>query len=364
MRQRIPLLFGIFSVMAISNAIVPVLPAFADAEPALQGAIFSAYFFGAFLTVLPAGLLSDRIGKTPLIRLGLLLTCISGILIILFPAILPVLAARTLEGIGAGLFVPSALAWINSQPNHRSMSGHFIAALNLGLLTGLLATGWLEMSMGATGGVVLFTILSTIPLLMSGYITEVREETRPVVHLRETFRGHFWLYISNVVLIGVTGVVTALYPEFTGESASLLSIQIGMMNAATIATSLAASRLSFEPVQTVRISAVLMAVAVILSFMAPSMGLYAVLLVFAVIGGVAGFVINAQLAYLGAMGVQQGALMGLFTTATYAGMTLLPFMAGIIAQTSGFAPAFFVMALITASMAVTIGWCRCSDASR
>jgi predicted MFS family arabinose efflux permease len=364
MRQRITLLFGIFVVMAISNAIVPVLPAFAEAEPALQGAIFSAYFFGAFLTVLPAGLLSDRIGKTLLIRLGLLLTCISGILIILFPAVLPVLAARTLEGIGAGLFVPSALAWINSQPNRRSLSGHFFAALNLGLLTGLIGTGWLEMSLGATGGVILFTALSAVPLFMSVYLTEVREKERPQVHLIETFRGQFWLYISTFVLIGVTGVVTALYPEFTGESASLLSVQIGMMNAATMATSLAASRLSFEPVQTVRISALLMAVAVMFSFVAPSMGLYAVLIVFAVIGGMAGLIINAQLAYLGAMGVQQGALMGLFTTATYAGMTLLPFMAGIIAQTSGFAPAFFVMALATASMAITIGRCRCGDASR
>ncbi|KQC03376.1 MAG: MFS transporter [Methanoculleus sp. SDB] len=363
MRQSITLLSGIFIVMAISNAIVPVLPSFAQAEPALQGAIYSAYFFGAFLTVLPAGLLSDRIGKTPLIRLGLLLTCMSGILIILFPAVLPVLAARTLEGIGAGLFVPSALAWINSQPNHRSLSGHFIAALNLGLLTGLLGTGWLEMSMGATGGVVLFTALSAVPLVMSAYISEVREEERRKVHLAETFRVHFWLYISTVVLIGVTGVVTALYPEFTGESASLLSVQIGMMHAATMATSLAASRLSFEPVRTVRISALLMATAVMLSFVAPSLGLYAVLLMFAVIGGVAGFIINAQLAYLGAMGVQQGALMGLFNTATYAGMTLLPFAAGIIAQTSGFAPAFFVMALTTASMAFTIGRCRCGDAA-
>ena len=48
--------------MALSNAVVPVLPDFAEGA-ALQGVVYSAYFLGAFLTVLPAGIASDRIGS-------------------------------------------------------------------------------------------------------------------------------------------------------------------------------------------------------------------------------------------------------------------------------------------------------------
>ena len=51
MRTRLSLFFGIFAVMALSNAIVPVLPHYAG-ESAVQGAIYAAYFLGAFVTTL------------------------------------------------------------------------------------------------------------------------------------------------------------------------------------------------------------------------------------------------------------------------------------------------------------------------
>ncbi|WP_243670441.1 hypothetical protein [Methanoculleus chikugoensis] len=54
MLQKLPVLLGIFVVMALSNAVVPVLPDFAEGA-ALQGVVYSAYFLGAFLTVLPGG---------------------------------------------------------------------------------------------------------------------------------------------------------------------------------------------------------------------------------------------------------------------------------------------------------------------
>jgi hypothetical protein len=47
MKPWFTLYFGIFSMMALSNAIVPVLPAYAGSS-SLQGAIYAAYFLGAF----------------------------------------------------------------------------------------------------------------------------------------------------------------------------------------------------------------------------------------------------------------------------------------------------------------------------
>lgn len=362
MKQRLPLFLGVFAVMALSNAIVPVLPSFAEEAPAIQGAIFSAYFLGAFFTVLPAGLLSDRIGKIPLIRLGLLFTFISGGLIILFPTAIPVFLARSLEGIGAGFFIAAALSWVNSQKDHSSLSGYFFAALNLGLVIGLLGTGWLEQNMGITGGVILFTIISGASLLLSIFIREPVLKKARQAHVSQILRSYIWLFISAIVLVGVTGVVTAIYPEFTGESPAILSVQIGMMNVATIVTTLLAPRFDLDPVQTIRTAAILMSIAVIGCFFTPAFGSIAIMGGFALIGGVAGFVIIAQMKFLAETRVEQGAMIGLFNTSTYLGLTLLPFVAGVIAQIANFFSAFLIISILTASMALTIGRCRCESA--
>ncbi|HQP71673.1 MAG TPA: hypothetical protein PLP90_03275 [Methanoculleus sp.] len=51
MLQRFTLLLGVFVVMALSNAVVPVLPDFAEGA-ALQCAFYSAYFLDAYTSVL------------------------------------------------------------------------------------------------------------------------------------------------------------------------------------------------------------------------------------------------------------------------------------------------------------------------
>jgi len=108
MKERLPLLAGVFSVMALSNAIVPVLPSFA-AGTASQGAVYSAYFLGAFLLVLPAGYIADRVGEVPLIRAGLALTVLSGVLLALAGSPLVIFLARLIEGIAGGSSSPRPL---------------------------------------------------------------------------------------------------------------------------------------------------------------------------------------------------------------------------------------------------------------
>ncbi|TAJ44118.1 MFS transporter [Methanofollis fontis] len=351
MKQRLPILLGVFAIMALSNAVVPVLPALAGGT-AVQGAIFSAYFFGAMLTVLPAGILSDRLGRVPLMQGGLLLTVLSGGLIYLFPDPSILLTARSIEGIGAGLFVPAAMSWINLQPDHERLSGNFIAALNVGLVGGLVGAGWIAGQAGIFGGIVLFTVISLLPLLLSLGIVDVGGAVRGgAADFIDIGRDYFWLYISAVILVGATGAVTAIYPEFTGESPTTIGLQLGMMNVATIVTSIASSRVRLAPIPTIRASAVLMAVAVACSFFTPA--------AFVLIGGIAGVVIIAQINFLSAHPTDQGAIMGLFNASSYGGMTILPFMAGVVAEARGFPAAFLIVTVLAACMALTVGRCRC-----
>jgi len=344
---RLAIYLGIFGVMALSNAIVPVLPAFGEGA-ALQSFIYSAYFLGAFLTVLPAGLLSDRAGRMPVLRAGLLVTVASGIMILASQDPRFVLAARTLEGIGAGLFVASGMSWMNSRPDHEHVSGEFMGTLNLGLVAGLLGSGFIsEVLRSTTAGILVFTLVSILPAVLVLFTPDSPRPRPDNGREAARARGAAWLCLTAVVLVGSTGAVTALYPAYTGESPSSLGLVIASMNLATMVAVVAASRLRLPPVRTIGAASVLLAASIILVAFTPAG--------FIVVGTLLGFIMIAQLAFLAGTGLPQGRVMGFYNAASYAGMTLLPFAAGIIADSHGFIAAFAVVAFLVLVMAPVVG---------
>jgi len=357
MRTRLTLFFGIFTVMALSNAIVPVLSEYAPAS-SLQGAVYAAYFLGAFITTLPAGILSDRFGRIPLIRLGLAITVTSGLFLSINSDPLLVLVARFIEGFGAGLFVAAAMSYVNTDPDHVRLSGWLMAFMNAGLVAGLLLAGWLAAFLNEpASGILLFSFLAIVPALTAFL---AREPSGPAAGYPAgtvvRFIGQFrWLWFSAIVLIGATGVVTSLYPKFSGAPADVLGFWIAGMSVVTIAAVLIYSRTTLPPVPTIRWAAALMGIAVIITFFSAAG--------FLLIGALAGIVMIAQMAFLATTQQYQGVVMGLFATMSYLGMALLPVAAGLIADTTGFFAAFCFVALGAAMVAGTIGRCSCAPAS-
>jgi MFS family permease len=348
MKTRFTLFFGIFSVMALSNAIVPVLPAFA-ASSTLQGAIYSAYFLGAFASTLPAGLFSDRFGRIPFIRAGLGITIVTGLMLFVMTAPLAIIVLRFIEGVGAGCFVASAMSEVNSGPEHRRMSGYFMALLNAGLVVGLVAAGWLGAVLASpAAGIQLFTACSLVPFLTAFLIRESpRGKVAPdPAGISKSIRDFGWVWYSAVILIGITGVVTSLYPKFSGLSSDLVGIWIAGMSCATIAAVMAASRVTAPAETVIRLSAFLMAAGVIITLVTPAG--------FVIIGTLAGFVMISQMAIL-AGAKSQGVVMGIYSTAGYLGMTALPVTAGIIADWMGFFPAFAITALLALTAVIHRG---------
>lgn len=348
MRTTFTLFSGIFLLMALSNAIVPVLPAYAGSS-SMQGAIYAAYFLGAFLSTLPAGMLSDRFGRLPLIRLGLVVTVASGVILIVSPAPYLVLAARFIEGIGAGCFIAAAMSFVNSRPDHERMSGYYMAFLNAGLVTGLVLAGWLALRSGfPAAGILLFGLLALVPACISFFLADDGQRAAPVSQdvIRSLMRDYRWLWFSSVILVGTTGVVSSLYPKFSGASSENLGFWIAGMSIATIGAVLAASRASLPPLPAIRGSAVVMAAGVMFAFFSP-WG-------FAVLGFMAGIVMIAQMSLLAGVQEHQGAVMGLFSTTSYLGMTVLPFVAGLVADAAGFFPAFCITAFFAALVFLTI----------
>ena len=84
---------------------------------------------------------------------------------------------------------------------------------------------------------------------------------------------------------------------------------------------------------------------------------YASPLGFIVLGALPGIVMVAQMAVFPGEQDRQGLVMGLFSTSSYLGMTILPFMAGIIAADAGYPDAFLVTAAFGGTVALSIcGW--------
>jgi len=342
---------GIFAVMALSNAIVPVLPTFAG-QSAWQGAIYAAYFFGAFISTLPGGILADRHGTAPVIQAGLLITVATGALLFFATTPIVVIILRGCEGIGAGLFVAAALSYINSRSDHTRLSGYYMSMLNLGLVLGLIIAGWFAVRFAEPViGIGIFTLFAIVTLAGSAVIgnrpgSPVRK--RDTVCVSAFVRENLWLWYSAIVLVGITGVVSSMYPKFSGDAADTLGFWIAGMSIATIITVLMVSRIPLPPVPVIRWSAIFMAGGVLLAYVSP--------VGFIVLGALAGVVMIAQMAFLARVPDHQGLLMGLFSTASYLGMAILPFVAGVIADTNGFLTAFVITAIMGGTVAVTTAW--------
>jgi MFS family permease len=346
--------------MALSNAIVPVLPRIGDGA-AMQGAIYSAYFIGAFIATLPAGLVTDRIGPFHLIRSGAILSAFSGLFLLVSTGLFFIVISRFIEGVAAGIFIASALAWINEQTDHVSLSGFFMASLNAGLVCGLVVTGWLvSYSDFGKAGIAFFLcicLVGSILVFLTRTLDVVPQDRNTsrgepaYINILRIAKEYRWLWLSAVILTGATGVVTSLYPGFSGETPQMVALYIAVMNFGTVAAVIIASRFTLPPIPSIRFGAVIMAVSVFSCFFTPWGFIF--------VGAAAGGVMIAQMAFLSGSEVRQGTVMGIYTTASYAGMSFLPFIAGVVAEKISYFPAFVFTVFAVVSVALTIGRCSC-----
>jgi MFS family permease len=79
--KKLILYSSVFAVQGLSNAVIPVLPELAgegNANPAVSSLLYSGYFVGALFTLLPFGILADRIGNLRVAGLGITLTLCRG----------------------------------------------------------------------------------------------------------------------------------------------------------------------------------------------------------------------------------------------------------------------------------------------
>ncbi len=114
--------------------------------PLLVTVIFAIYAFGVIGGLILFGNLSDRVGRKPVLLLGLVLSAASALLFLLAGSPTPIYVGRVVSGLSAGIFTGTATAYvIDLAPGGRRRLASFVAVFaNLGglgagtLLSGLI----------------------------------------------------------------------------------------------------------------------------------------------------------------------------------------------------------------------------------
>ncbi len=111
-----------FSILLLALAVVglgfgiltPIMPKFAednlDMDASEMGLVYALFALSLALCMLPAGYLADKVGRKPVMIVGILLFSGTTYALSLITDILQFAALRVLEGVGAALVMPAAFA--------------------------------------------------------------------------------------------------------------------------------------------------------------------------------------------------------------------------------------------------------------
>ena len=313
--KKLILYSSVFAIQGLSNAAIPILPELAgegNAIPAVSSLLYSGYFIGALLTLLPFGILADRIGNLKIVGMGITLTVISGLSISFSDNLWILGISRFVEGMGCGAFFPAAFSMLSEWKDSQRSLGEFNFLLNAGLAAGVLFSGMLA-ELGIKTAISIFTILAVFSFALllpeawklrySGSSGKIKEKSGisnskefsrkppgtlmtfdPVEYLkraRKAFSGSgFWkIWGISVLLYGATGLLTSNYPDYSADFLTKpeLGLAISASYIAAMLSSLAAGRARADYKKIVRTGIILAAVGVLLSIKAP-------LLAFSLIG--------------------------------------------------------------------------------
>lgn len=345
--------------MGMSDAVIPVLPEFVnfsqhESSVVISTLLFSAYFFGALATMLPFGMVSERVGHRKLILLAMILTVVSGFLLYYINDITLLILARLLEGTACGAFFPSAFAILTTYQKRKQYIGEFYFLLNAGLASGVVLAGTMA-SIYFKYGIAFFTVLAIIPLgiaIFNSNTVQLSETIRKDIRieLREKFKSSFsliikspfiYIWVVNFALLGANGVLLALYPEYSVDflSKADLGIAIGTTYIATMASSIASAYLPIKEQNLVRIGIIVASAGTFLATSMPFLG-------FILLGLGSGFAMVGLPIILSYLTTERGTTMGVYSTCSYAGLAIAPVIAGFFTNDPGFEIVFIATATI------------------
>jgi predicted MFS family arabinose efflux permease len=208
-------MFGLFLVLPVFTLYAQDYP---DYTPLLAGLAIGAYGLSQALLQIPFGVLSDRLGRKPVITAGLLLFAAGSVWSALATSVVGILIGRAIQGAGAIAGPILALAADLTREEHRtrvmavigaSIGLSFAAALVVGPVlgrhVGLAGIFWVTAALALTGLAVLHLLVPT------PRVSRVHRDAEPVpAQLGEVLRNPDLLRL-DVGILALHFVMTALF---------------------------------------------------------------------------------------------------------------------------------------------------------
>ena len=179
-----------FLVWLGAGAVYPYLPIFLreDAGASLRdlGVVAGAYFLSVLVFAVPAGRLSDRIGRKPMMVAGTALYAVSTALFLTTRDPWLFALFRAVEGLGAAAVVPAAQAFVAeiTTDEHRSRAYGWLTSAQYGGLIAGPAAAWSVYALAGDGGVFAF-----YAIFLLGALTAVAATVALALLLREPERA-------------------------------------------------------------------------------------------------------------------------------------------------------------------------------
>jgi len=224
-------MFGLFLILPVFALHAETLP---ETTPMLTGLALGIYGFTQAILQIPFGMLSDRIGRKPVIAAGLVIFALGSLLAASSDSIYGIIAGRALQGAGAIASVLMALAADLSREEHRTrmmaMIGMSIGvAFAASMVLGPLVNEWVGVS-GIFSGTAVLAILGIAILylfvpnpLVSHFHRDAEVQTaslKSVLKNTDLLRLDMGIFTLHFVIMAVFLVIPLELRDDAGIAAS------------------------------------------------------------------------------------------------------------------------------------------------
>lgn len=338
---------SLFLVTAAVNLEVPLYMTYAQAAGYSNGStaiVFAAYVAGLLPVLILLGGISDRLGRKPVIILGLLSALLATTIMIISPTIHTLLLTRILQGVGVSLSVGAGTAylaqlWGGTQGAARA-ARYVAITTSLGFGSGALLTSgallFQKTLVPASYWLILWLTLSCLVLMLK--LPAQKTRASPWVRLPYFPKGTVAMGIAIALAWAVTGLVIAVVPTQLAQHqlADWAGTALFLVNATGVLVQPLARR--FDAKKSIRIGFILISLGYLLLVFGAGFGILMLVLAGSAIAGTAcyGFTYLGGLAEVTKAGGEQraSAVSGYFLFA-YLGFSLPSILIGFIADWFG-----------------------------